>query len=135
MPSRFLYFSIACREYHRIRCLSFARSRDSDIKNVSQHLQSPPELGATACQSWCFSSKSIVFCPISIGFRAENVSQTNGNHWKSMENQRNTMRNNWDLIKTNGNHWKSMESNERWARAGGSPYGVTGSGDVSPTPQ
>ena len=48
-------FSIACREYHRIRCPGISRSRDSDIKNMSRHSQRPPELGATACQSRGFS--------------------------------------------------------------------------------
>ena len=63
----FRFFSIACREYHRIRCLPFARSRDSDIKNMSRHSERPPELGATACQTRGFSQKSIkimLFCTV-----------------------------------------------------------------------
>ena len=67
MLSRFLCFSIACRDAHRIRCPRIARSRDSDIKNMSRHSERPPELGATACQSRGFSSKSnkiMIFCTV-----------------------------------------------------------------------
>ena len=67
MLSRFLCFSIACREYHRTRCPWIARSRDSDIKSMSRHSEIPPQLGATACQSRGFSSKSnkiMIFCTV-----------------------------------------------------------------------
>ena len=63
---------------------------------MSGHWKRFTELGATACQSWGFSSKSIVFCPISMGFRAENVSKTNENHWESMKNQRKWTTNQWE---------------------------------------
>ena len=75
--SRFLLFSIACREYYRIRCLPFARSRDSDFKTISQHVQSPPELGATVCQNRVWQgnpSKSSYSVLLSIGFGPYHVS-------------------------------------------------------------
>ena len=75
---------VACRDSHRIRSLPIARSRDSDIKNMSGHPKRLSELGATACQSWGISWKSMIFCPNIHGFRPKNVSKTNENQGKSM---------------------------------------------------
>ena len=48
----FWSFSCASDDFGRIRCPSIERSRVSDNKIMSQHLQRPPELGAAISQSW-----------------------------------------------------------------------------------
>ena len=71
------YFSIASGHSRRIRFTAINVSRRVRIKIISQHLAKPPELGATACQSWRCFMKILCFLSIFHRFWAGKCLQNN----------------------------------------------------------
>ena len=78
-------FTIASGDSHRIRTPPIERSPRVRIKNMSQSLITPPELGATACQSWGSTMEILSFLSIFHWFWAGKCLQTHENSSKNHE--------------------------------------------------